>query len=394
MLVLLVVLAACASVAVAQVTAVRSYLASVYSQSDFSKLSDADVTTFYNSLTFYYPGYPTSNFPQRSQSFPYACTMCDCLHIQLPMCQNRTQPGVTCSRWPVATFLDIPYVTRHQLPGIPSNSWFEGITFPGEWAFPISCVNASMGRSVYAFHRTIWLYPTTGTGIWFNSGNTAAAYNKVSWLLTYGTNLGATLDQKMDAITSMVCTGYQNRTSCNFSCSDTQRSDPTYCCCHGRHGRNLGTQVYDVKTQFGLTWQQALVQVAGYYQQGKLGSGQSPDPYPVGTFFAVLDKLDAKIKRDQEQMQVDSVQLLREPQHGTYNSQPDYAFEMLEHTPFDGRSYYRWADYCNPKQQAIAVLDPLTQFKNYTQQGYVSGSVATKRIDAFVPRPQFAALFQ
>lgn len=391
---LLFILFAAFEVTRAQRSSVQAYLESVYSASNFSALSDADVYAFYNSLTFYYEGAPTNvpGWPARQQSHPYASSVCDCLHLQVPMCQNRTL-NPACPFWPLTTYLDMAYVNKFSLPGFPANAWVEGITYPGEWGFPLSCINQTLGRTVYAWHRTFWLYPTTGTGVWFNTGNTAPAYNKVAWLLQYGTGLGATVAQKMDAITTLVCTGYQNRTSCTSPCSDTQRSDPTYCCCHGRHGRNLGTQVYDVKQRFGYTWQQALVTTAGYYSSGMLGAG-STSQYPVGTFFAVLDKLDAKIKRDQEQAQVDSVQLLREPQHGGYHSDPVYAFELLQHSPFDGRSYYKWYDYCNPKQAAIAVLDPLLQLQNYTQYGFVTAAVPTKRVDAFVPRPQFKSLFQ
>lgn len=369
---------------------VQQYLESVYSQSNFSALSDQEVFDFYNSLTFYYEGYPKApNMHYRKESHPYAGTVCDCLHLNLTMCQVRP---ASCPFWPLTTFLTMDFVNSHQMPGFPSNVWFEGLTYPGEWGFPVSCTNYTLGRTVYAWHHTFWLYPETGSGIWFNTGNTAAAYNKVAWLLAYGTGLGSTLDQKMHSITSMVCSNYQNRTSCANSCTDPQKSDPTYCCCHGRHGHNLGTQVYDVKTRFGGTWQQALITTAGYYVKGLLGSGQSPSPYPVGTFFSVLDTLDGTIKHEQSTQQFDSVQLLREPQHGGYHSQPEYAFEMLQHSPFDN-SYYRWSDYCSSSQKAIGVLDPLQDRNNYMQNGYVHANVSTKRINAFVPRPSFAALF-
>lgn len=306
------------------------------------------------------------------------------------MCQTRP---ASCPFWPVTTFLTMDFVSSHQLPGFPSNVWIEGLTFPGEWGFPVSCTNRTLGRTVYAWHHTFWLYPETGTGIWFNTGQTAAAYNKVAWLIAYGSGLGSTLDQKMHSIVSLVCANYQNLTTCAQSCTDPQKSDPTYCCCHGRHGRNLGTQVYDVKQRFGSTWQQALITTANYYVQGMYGDGQQPSPYPVGTFFSVLDTLDGTIKREQSTQQIDSVQLLREPQHGGYHSQPDYAFEILQHSPFDD-SYYRWADYCSPQQKAIAVLDPLQDINRYISLGYVGANVTTKRIDAFKPRPEFAALFQ
>jgi len=370
---------------------VQQYLESVYSQSDFSPLSDAEVFAFHNSLTFYYEGYPTTpNWPRRKESHPYAGTVCDCLHLNLTMCQTRP---AACPFWPVTSFLTMEYVQSHQLPGFPANVWVEGLTFPGEWGFPLSCTNRTLGRTVYAWHHTFWLYPETGTGVWFNTGNTAPAYNKVAWLIAYGSGLGSTLDQKMHSIVSMVCTGYQNLTTCAQSCTDPQKSDPTYCCCHGRHGRNLGTQVYDVKSRFGYTWQQALITTANYYVQGMFGDGQQPSPYPVGTFFAVLDTLDSTIKREQSSQQFDSVQLLREPQHGGYHSQPDYAFEILQHSPFDS-GYYRWSDYCTPSQMAIAVLDPLQDVNHYMKAGYVGANVTTKRIDAFKPRPEFAALFQ
>jgi hypothetical protein len=54
-----------------------------------------------------------------------------------------------------------------------------GLTFVGEWGFPISCTDARWMRKVYGWNRHIWLYPTKGLGYWFNAGKTAAAYNKV-----------------------------------------------------------------------------------------------------------------------------------------------------------------------------------------------------------------------
>lgn len=77
----------------------------------------------------------------------------------------------------------------------------------------------------------MWLYPMTGSGVWFNTGNTAAAYNKPAWLIKYGQSagIGSTPAQIMDAMATMTCTGYQQLASCNATCADADKDNPQYC---------------------------------------------------------------------------------------------------------------------------------------------------------------------
>lgn len=165
-----------------------------------------DVFAFFNSLTYYYEGHPYSpNWPKRKQSHPCAfwrlvcaralfverrlysvCfvarvdagTRCDCLHINLTMCETRPS---SCDFWPIETYLNMPWVLQHQMPGFPSNAWFEGsgrdpatgdalalshlcvclslhtlgLTYPGEWGFPISCQNLTLGSQVCVVFRCL-----------------------------------------------------------------------------------------------------------------------------------------------------------------------------------------------------------------------------------------------
>jgi hypothetical protein len=124
------------------------------------------------------------------------------------MCQVRP---AACPFWPLETYLTLQWDLAHQMPGYPANVWFEGLTYPGEWGFPISCQNRTLGKQVYAWHRFVWLYPVTGSGVWFNTGNTAAAYNKPHWLLKYGQNagIGSTPAQIMDSMATLTCTNYR-----------------------------------------------------------------------------------------------------------------------------------------------------------------------------------------
>ena len=181
---------------------VQTYLESVYGMSNFASFSDAALYQFFNTLTFYYQDRPTPpNWPKgRKQSHPCKCavlavfreqylyfimyyfvaarfllfcvfssnrpthahathafahkhvradagTVCDCLHINLTMCETRP---AKCEFWPLETYLNLPWVLKHQLPGFPSNAWFEGLTYPGEWGFPISCQNYTLGSEVSA----------------------------------------------------------------------------------------------------------------------------------------------------------------------------------------------------------------------------------------------------
>jgi hypothetical protein len=229
--------------------------------------------------------------------------------------------------------------------------------------------------------------------VFFNTGNTAAAFNKPHWLLKYsGGTLGSTQAQIMDAIAELVCSNYQTVSSCTSSCTDDQKSDPKYCCCHGHNGGNLAMQVAAVRQQNGLTWDAALTAVAQMYASGMTGDEHYSSSYPNGTFFGYIDMLDDTIKSLQVQNSYDTVQFIREPQHGGYHSNPVYAFEILYHTPYT-RSYYRWIDFCNVNQRAIALLDPLAD-KAYLQNGYIKSPATTKTLSAFVPRPSFAALFK
>ena len=36
---------------------------------------------------------------------------------------------------------------------IPDNAWFEGLTYVGEWGFPISCTDQRWGSKVYGWNR-------------------------------------------------------------------------------------------------------------------------------------------------------------------------------------------------------------------------------------------------
>jgi hypothetical protein len=219
-----------------------------------------------------------------------------------------------------------------------------GLTYPGEWGFPISALNRTLGAAVYGWSEKLWLYPVTGTGVWFNTGKTAGAFNKIHWLLKFGVPTFASSKRAaMDKMANIVCPNYQQRTSCQY-CSNPL--DPTRCCCHGHGGLNLGMQVVDTKNQLlgpTATWDDALDAVAHMYESGFGGNEGEGVPaglqWPNGTYFCYVNLLDYPMTHLFEKQSIDSVQMLAEPQHGGYHSQPGYAFEVHFHAPYQGNNY-------------------------------------------------------
>ena len=196
---------------------------------------------------------------------------------------------------------------------IPSNSWFEGLTYWGEWGWPLSCRDSSwMKDYIYGWNRHMWLYPTKGLGLWFNVGKTAAAPNKVAWLLKYGIpTLGQNKTEVMDYMANLVCPNYEAESSC------TVCQNPTFsgqCCCHGS-GRNLGVQVSNYMSRKGVSKQQALNDVADMYINGMFGEDGRRNAWPIGTFFGYVNLLDDDILSIQDQESYLPAQFYREPQH-------------------------------------------------------------------------------
>jgi len=380
----------------------------VYSNgaSGWAALSDNEIFTLYSNLTFYFPSAPdATQLPQwqtlypngRNPSHPYAGTVCDCLHVQLTECQTFS-PTATCNYWPVSTYLNMAWVESFS-EGFPSNVWFEGLSFPGEWAFPLSCNNPNIGQGVYGFNNHIWLYPITGFGVWWNTGNTAWGYNKVDWIIRNGVGqsangvfLGNTPLEVMTTLAETVCPGFQNMTttqciSCPYSATGSHQ-----CCCHGA-GYNLGTQILQIQQQNGGTLQSAIQTVMGYYQTGMYGQdGMQSYSYPVGTAFSYRDLLDPTFMSLQQQLGFESVQFIREPQHSGGSgtpSTPAYSFEFLMQNPSWN---YNWQTFCS--SQELAVINPLNFIDSYTSQGYIVNPPNPQDVSTWTPTATFASIFQ
>jgi len=368
----------------------QDYLTSVYALSNFSKLSDPDLYALYDNLTFYYEDNPAFTSGQRDNSINYAGTTCDCLHIQLPACIPAKPPSFPgCELWNCTTYLNMEWL--HDQAFIPDNAWFEGLTFVGEWGFPVSCTDPRWMRKVYGWNRHIWLYPTKGLGYWFNAGKTAAAYNKVAWLIKFGQGtLGNNKTEIMDYLAETSCPNYKNVTSgCTICPNPTTKG---LCCCHGA-GRNLGIQISDYKYEYRVTWQQALSDVADMYITGMFGEDGGQSYYwPNGTYFGYVNLLDDDILDLQDKFSYQTAQFLREPQHtlvGVEFSEPVYAFEVLTNYDYSVSS---WSDFCRGDGKLFGVTDPLQQMSTFMSQGYLT-SGTFKSIKNWVPRPGFMAQF-
>lgn len=123
------------------------------------------------------------------------------------------------------------------------------------------------------------MYPSTGLGYWFYTGNTAAEYNKVSWLLKYGMGklgLGNTIRDVMRSLAIRVCPTFPNQTSCT-TCADP--GDLSICCCHGS-GYNMGVQIVDVARFKRISLDAAIDLVAQYYINGSFGQEDARRMYP------------------------------------------------------------------------------------------------------------------
>jgi len=158
---------------------VIDYLNSVYfgAPGVFGNMTDTKLYNIFDSLTYYYDGAPTSptwskTYPNgRIKSEPYAATWGDCLHISLAKCVPRTTPR--SGFYPMTTYLNMDFVNSTiGNASLPSNTWFEGVTYPGEWGMPMSCIDSKLMKRVYAYHGSQWLYPTTGN-FFFERGEDA-----------------------------------------------------------------------------------------------------------------------------------------------------------------------------------------------------------------------------
>ena len=162
----------------------------------------------------------------------------------------------------------------------------------------------------------MWLYPTKGLGLWFNVGKTAAAPNKVAWLLKYGSSegtIGSNKTEIMHYMAKLTCPDYEaaNRTWCDVCANPTF---PNQCCCHGS-GRNLGVQVSNYRAFNQVSNEKALNDVADMYINGMFGEDGRRSQWPVGTYFGYVNLLDDDIFAIREQQQFLTAQFYREPQH-------------------------------------------------------------------------------
>jgi len=348
----------------------------------------------FNNLTFYYYGAPTNGptWPAgRRISHQYAGTTCDCLHVDLRQCQppmSRTN----CQFWNLTTYMDLNWIENRAKP-MPNNTWFEGLTYWGEWGFPLSCRSSSwMKSSVYGWNRHMWLYPTKGLGYWFNTGNTAAAANKPAWLLTFGVGaVGKNKTDIMDYMARMTCPFYRNTSSCDICANPTQSG---LCCCHGS-GRNLGVQVNNHKSYNNIaTWEQALDDVADMYVKGLYGEdGTHNQNWPEGTFFGYVNLLDDDILDIQDAQGYLSAQFYREPQHtlvGNQFADPVYSFEVLMQYP---SNVYSWNRFCALDGQAFGQLNPATQLVSFMSELSLPSQMSLAPAGKWVPRPEFEHVF-
>jgi len=371
----------------------QTYLASVYTSvpnASWAKLSDSQITWIFNNLTFYYQGAPTAGptWPKgRVISHEYAGTTCDCLHINLKQCQPHGS-RTNCQFWNLTTYLDMNWV-KNKAKQMPSNSWFEGLTYWGEWGFPLSCRNNSWMKSqIYGWNRHMWLYPVKGLGYWFNTGKTAAAPNKVAWLIKYGVGtVGTNKTDIMDYMARTSCPNYKNTSSCDVCANPT---GPGQCCCHGS-GRNLGVQVNNYRNSKKVSWAQALSDVADMYVNGMFGEDGSLN-WPIGTYFGYVNLLDNDILNLQTKGSYLSAQFTREPQHSMVGNEfgdPVYAFEVLMNYP---NKVYSWSNFCSLDGTGFAQMNPLADIAKFTNHLTLSGKPSAP-VSKWVPRPEFAAVF-
>lgn len=368
---------------------IERYLKSVYSVGDFSSLSDDQLFAFYDNLTFYYDGAPPSpvqrkNHPNgRVQSWQYAGTTCDCLHIDLPQCVAKTPGFGNCEYWNMTTYMDMEWV-KEQV-ALPSYSWYEGLTYPGEWGWPLSCRDSSwMKDEVYGFWGHMWLYPTKGLGVWWNVGNTAAAPNKVAWLLEHSDGqIGSNKTEMMEWMADYSCPNYRQFTSCKVCSNPIVQGQ---CCCHGS-GRNLGVQVTAYKNYARVSWAQALDDVADMYLQGQFGE-ERRSSWPHGTFFGYVNLFDDMIMEVMYDHDYLTAQFVREPQHRQVANEfadPVYSFEILAQWP---RNVWGWDTFCRTDGVDFGLLDPVANYDQYLANGFL---VVDNKTTKVLPSTQWNA---
>ena len=360
----------------------------------------------------------------------YDGSICDCIRYSYPICKKRTgsiYDRDILKRCPIWEGLNVgknykstltqAYNTNNNSKnyvsdiytlngkGYPNYAWFEGLSYPGEHGIPNVCeLVENYEKEKTDKFGSYWLYPLRGVGVWRNIGNSVVSNTKLGYLLTSkskkslnGTSLGGgytieylinmskkyteigNLYDQYTRLKSVIKNGSIQKTSHYpyISISDLKK-----------HGYDKGKLDNDVDAKNA-----AYELLTKWYKNGYTGLDNSiPNGFnynykkyfPIGTYFSYFETYDDLILSTMVENQIDTIQLVIEPQNATSGLRPAYIFEILQAIPKTNNNWSYFNDTTSNQCKELYMIDPFDDFDNYNKYGYCENKLI-KHKDIFNP---------
>jgi len=246
------------------------------------------------------------------------------------------------------------------------------------------------------FHG-LWLYPLRGVGMWWNVGNSVVSNTKLGWMLApKPQGIGYTLlellpimefgapntniNDQVQLVANVIQYGQSNFVMKNGKKKYYRLADVDACSVEElqRNGYT-GAQMVDNPTG---AYDAALTLVTTWYVDGHSGldSAEAPNGFnysyqhffPVGTYFSYAAALDVLTSGLMIARELDTLQLVVEPQNALGGLRPAYFFETFSQTPSKPSKWSAYktgpANVCNN----FYMVDPRVDWENFSKYGYVN----------------------
>lgn len=244
-------------------------------------------------------------------------------------------------------------------------------------------------------YRGYYTYPLRGCGLWFTVGKSIVCNTKLGFLIAPEKDGG----MGIDLTDLMQLRGTTNAPEQNINSqvgrlsniiqygSVSAKASPKWPAMTiadlQKHGYS-GTQ----QASSGAAYQEALKLVSYWYINGYTGiengitngANYSYEKYfPIGTHFAYASRFDNLIVSSLAYRQLDSIQLLLEPQNVVVGLRPAYMFEILSNKPTTelGKTTSAYPDISIRQCKAVYSINPSLDLNHYIRFGYIDGSKVT-----------------
>lgn len=243
--------------------------------------------------------------------------------------------------------------------------------------------------------RGFWTYPLVGCGMWFTVGNSVVANTKLGFLLTPQNEGGCGFDlerlmeirgdtnfiaqnivQQVKRVAAILKNG---QVKANYNWPEMTIDELKK---HGYKGDKIASDDESLQAAKDLVTMWYVEGYSGLENGIPNGFNYNYKKYfPIGTHFAYASKFDDLILSWLAYKNLDSIQLLVEPQNAAVGLRPAYMFEVFAKKPTTEAAMADSAfkDITITQCRACFTLDPSSYLANFIKYGYIPKSHAPEK---------------